>query len=233
VTTPETGVIGAVVGENPTAPVKGAATGSPITNKGEQFSSFDVNAFEVPGGRDEIWRFTPLRRLRGLHDGSAVANAQITVDVEAGSDVTVETVGRDDERLGKAGVPADRIAAQAYSSFESATVVSIGAEVEVEKPVVVTMTGAGADTVAYGHTQIRLAQFAKATVVLDQRGSGTFAENVEFVLGDSAHLTVVAVQDWAEDAVHVTSHHLASAAMQFFATRRSALAATSFVSRQR
>ena len=29
-------------------------------NKGEHFTSFDVDAFEVPGGRDEIWRFTPL-----------------------------------------------------------------------------------------------------------------------------------------------------------------------------
>ena len=46
-----------------------------------------------------------------------------------------------------------------------------------------------------------------ATVVIDQRGSGTYAENVEFVLGDSAKLTVVAVQDWADDAVHVTAHH--------------------------
>ena len=33
--------------------------------KGEVFTSFDVDAFEVPGGRDEIWRFTPLKRLRG------------------------------------------------------------------------------------------------------------------------------------------------------------------------
>jgi hypothetical protein len=43
------------------------------TNKGELFTSFDVDAFEVPHGRDELWRFTPLRRLRGLHDGSAPA----------------------------------------------------------------------------------------------------------------------------------------------------------------
>ena len=43
------------------------------TNKGELFASFDVDAFEVPGGRDELWRFTPLKRLHGLHDGSAVA----------------------------------------------------------------------------------------------------------------------------------------------------------------
>ena len=47
-----------------------AVEGSAL-NKGELFTSFDVDAFEVPHGRDEIWRFTPLRRLRGLHDGSA------------------------------------------------------------------------------------------------------------------------------------------------------------------
>ena len=36
-----------------------AVEGSHVAiNKGEQFSSFDVDAFEVPGGRDEIWRFT-------------------------------------------------------------------------------------------------------------------------------------------------------------------------------
>jgi len=31
------------------------------------FTSTDPAAFAVPGGREEEWRFTPLRRLRGLH----------------------------------------------------------------------------------------------------------------------------------------------------------------------
>ena len=44
-------------------------------NRGELFASFDIDAFEVPHGRDELWRFTPLRRLRGLHDGSAPRSA--------------------------------------------------------------------------------------------------------------------------------------------------------------
>ena len=209
-TTPETGVEklgveGALAGENPR--IGRTATGSPIVNKGEVFTSFDVKAFEVPGGRDEVWRFTPLRRLRGLHDGTAVANGAVTVDVAAPDTVQVETVGRDDSRLGKAGVPADRVAAQAYSGFESATVVTVGREVEVPETINITVTGPGEGNVAFGHLQIRLEAFAKATVVLDQRGSGTFAENVEFVLGDSARLTVVAVQDWADDAVHVAAHH--------------------------
>ncbi|ODR16637.1 hypothetical protein BHQ19_30810 [Mycolicibacterium porcinum] len=83
------------------------AVESVAVNKGELFASFDVNAFEVPGGRDELWRFTPLKRLRGLHDGSAVANGHAGITVTERPGVTVETVGRDDKRLGEGGVPTD------------------------------------------------------------------------------------------------------------------------------
>ncbi|BAD58407.1 Fe-S cluster assembly protein SufD [Nocardia farcinica] len=180
---------------------------TPAINKGEVFTSFDVDAFEVPSGRDEAWRFTPLRRLRGLHDGTAVRDGQATVEVTPVDGVITETVDRTDERLGAAGVPADRVAAQAYSGFETATIVSVGKEVELGQPVVVTITGPGAGRTAYGHLLIRVGAFAVATVVIDQRGGGTYAENVEFVVGDSAKLTVVAVQDWDDDAVHATAHH--------------------------
>ncbi|MGF0318755.1 Fe-S cluster assembly protein SufD [Nocardia fluminea] len=188
-------------------PIQNPGAGAAV-NKGEVFTSFDVDAFEIPSGRDEAWRFTPLRRLRGLHDGTAVADGQATVEVSEVAGVTVETVGRTDSRLGQAGTPADRVAAQAYSGFSEATVITVGPETEVSDPVTVTITGPGEGKTAYGHLQIRLDNFAVATVVIDQRGSGTYAENVEFVLGDSAKLTVVAVQEWNEDAVHVTAHHL-------------------------
>lgn len=64
--------------------------------------SFDVADFPVPHGREEEWRFTPLDRLRGLHDGTAVATGSVKVTVEAPEGVVVETVGRDDARLGRA-----------------------------------------------------------------------------------------------------------------------------------
>ncbi|MEO6881656.1 MAG: Fe-S cluster assembly protein SufD [Mycobacteriaceae bacterium] len=180
----------------------------PAASRGEAFTSFDVDAFEVPTSRDEAWRFTPLKRLRGLHDGTAPATGQATVDVQAPAEVTVQTVGREDVRLGTAGTPADRVAAQAWTSFTKATMVSVPKEVQVGEPVMITVTGPGLDEVAYGHTQIRLEPFARAVVVIDQRGSGTFAENLELVVEDSAHLTVVTVQDWADDAVHLAAHHL-------------------------
>lgn len=177
------------------------------TNKGELFSSYDVEAFEVPGGRDELWRFTPLRRLRGLHDGTAVATAPAAVSVNASDGVTVETVERSDERLGQGGVPSDRVAAQAYSSFLKATVISVGKQQAVADPIEIALTGPGEGQVAYGHTQVRAGELSESVVVIDYRGSGTYAENVEFVVDAAARLTVVSIADWADDAVHVTTHH--------------------------
>ncbi|AFJ36141.1 MULTISPECIES: Fe-S cluster assembly protein SufD [Mycobacterium] len=186
-----------------------AVEGSSLTalNKGELFSSFDVDAFEVPHGRDEIWRFTPLRRLRGLHDGSAHATgkAQITVTEQPG--VRTEVVRRGDERLGQGGVPTDRVAAQAFSSFNSATVVTVARDTEVAKPIEIVVDGPGEGAVAYGHLQIRVEELARAIVVVDLRGSGTYADNVEIIVSDSAALGVIWIADWADDMVNVSAHH--------------------------
>ncbi|KAA8969338.1 Fe-S cluster assembly protein SufD [Mycobacterium sp.] len=176
-------------------------------NKGELFSSFDVDAFEVPGHRDEIWRFTPLRRLRGLHDGSAPATGRAGVTVAECPGVRVEQVRRGDKRLGEAGKPTDRVAAQAFSSFDSATLVTIDRDTQIAQPVRIRIDGPGAGAVAYGHLQIRVGELAQAVVVIDQRGSGTYADNVEFVVADAARLTVVWLADWADDTVHVSMHH--------------------------
>lgn len=176
-------------------------------NKGEQFSSFDVAAFEVPGGRDELWRFTPLKRLRGLHDGSAAATGEASITVSEQAGVTVQTVRRGDDRLGQGGVPSDRVAAQAFSSFNSATIVTVGRGVHTQTPVEITIEGPGVGKTAYGHLQIRAEELAEAVVVIDQRGSGTYADNVEFVVADAARMTVVWIADWADDTVHVSAQH--------------------------
>ncbi|MFF0476000.1 Fe-S cluster assembly protein SufD [Streptomyces sp. NPDC004284] len=168
--------------------------------------SFDVADFPVPHGREEEWRFTPLARLRGLHDGTAVASGEgVKVEVEAPEGVTVETVGRDDERLGRAGTPVDRVAAQAYSSFEKASVVTVAKEAVLTEPIRISVHGQGG--VAFGHQVIELGAFAEAVVVIDHTGDAVLAANVDYVLGDGAKLTVVSVQDWDEKAVHVAQHN--------------------------
>ena len=170
-------------------------------------ASYDVGDFEVPTGREEEWRFTPLRRLRGLHKGTAGDGGKVLLEVESAPEVTVETVGRDDPRLGKAYVPVDRVSAQAWNSFTEATVVTVPKEAVASAPTVLRLRGEDASSAAYGHTTVLVEPFAEATVVLAHRGSATYADNVEFVVGDGARLSVISLQDWADDAVHVSHQH--------------------------
>ncbi|MGZ4640154.1 MAG: Fe-S cluster assembly protein SufD [Actinomycetes bacterium] len=185
------------------------ATPVPGDSRGERFSSYDVADFAVPTGREEDWRFTPLDRLRGLHEGTDAGHGKVLVEVDPAPEVTVETVGRDDQRLGRAGVPADRVAARAYSAFEQATVITVPAEAVASRPTVVRLRGEGdPQGAAFGHLLIDVKQFAQAVVVLDHAGSATYADNVEFLVGDSASLTVVSVNDWADDAVHLSQQSI-------------------------
>ncbi|GAA3874725.1 Fe-S cluster assembly protein SufD [Streptomyces sedi] len=183
-----------------------AAVESSVVTRTSAPPSFDVADFPVPHGREEEWRFTPLQRLRGLHDGTAAADGSIKVDLSAPDGVTVETVGLDDPRVGRAGTPVDRVTAQAFSSVEKATVVSVPRDAVLAEPVRLGLHGEGG--VTYGHTVFDIGAFAEAVLVLDHTGDTARAANVEFLVGDGAKLTVVSVQDWDDTAVHVTQHNV-------------------------
>jgi Fe-S cluster assembly protein SufD len=152
---------------------------------------------------EEDWRFTPLKRLRGLH--SAVLNGTApAVSVTAPDAVTVETVGRDDKRIGSAAIPEDRVSANAWENFGEATVITVPAEFESDGEINVVLTGQGTDASAQ-HLVIVAQKFSKSVVVLDHQGSAVVSENVEIVVEDGAELSVISLQEWNDDAVHASS----------------------------
>jgi Fe-S cluster assembly protein SufD len=60
--------------------------------------------------------------------------------------------------------------------------------------------------IAFGHTVVEVGRLAEATVVLEQVGTVTLADNVEVIVGDAARLTLVTVTDW--DAGAVQAQHV-------------------------
>ncbi len=176
-------------------------------SRGARLASHDLAEFAVPSGREEEWRFTPLDRLHGLHDGTARADGKVVVEVDAAPELTAEFVGRGDARLASTTAPGDRVAAQAWTSYERALVLTVPKEAVASRPTVVTVRGEGGPGgVAYGQVLVDVQAFAQATVVLDHSGSVTYADNVEIRVADGAALTLITVHGWDDDAVHVTQH---------------------------
>jgi Fe-S cluster assembly protein SufD len=170
--------------------------------------SFDPADHSVPTGLEEVWRFTPLKRLRGLHDDASLTAEAYRLQVDADPAVTVESVGSDDPAKGSSGyIPADRVSARAWAAADKVFNVVIPREAVVEKPTVISFRGLDAEKAGAGHVVVTAEAFSRSTVVLDYSGSSTWVDNVEIVLGDGAQLTFVSVQDWADDAVHVSTQH--------------------------
>jgi Fe-S cluster assembly protein SufD len=175
---------------------------APAKTKAQALRSYDVADFPPLTGREEEWRFTPLKRLRGLHDGTAVADGWLhhsRGELPAG--VSVGDIPLTDPRRGSVLVPFDRVSAYAYGQAGKVLAVTVSDGATVAEPVWLRVDGDRSGTVAFGHTIMEVGELAAATIVLDQVGSVVLADNLEVVVGDGAQLTLVTVADWAPDAV--------------------------------
>jgi Fe-S cluster assembly protein SufD len=171
--------------------------------------SFDVADHPVPTGREEIWRFTPLKRLKGLHADASLAGrtSKLTWNDPAGASVSVVT-GDDARALhGISGlVPNTRFAARVLDEVGATVLVDVPADTTVAEPLVLDVHGRGAEGTAGGHLALRFGAHSKAVVVLNHTGSAAVAAVAEIVVGDGADVTVVSIQDWDDDAVHLAHH---------------------------
>jgi Fe-S cluster assembly protein SufD len=170
--------------------------------------SFSPEDFPVPTGREEEWRFTPMRRLRNLHSNASLDLGKVGVEVSADPAVTIVRAQHGDARIGTALVPSDRVSARAFAAFAEATIATVPPGAVASRPTVINVVGESSENGAAGHTVVQVGANASAVVVLAYSGSATYADNVEFVVGEGASLSVVSLQDWADDAVHL-SHQAA------------------------
>lgn len=177
-------------------------TGSSLADRNR---SFDMADHPVPQGTEEIWRFTPVERMEDFFVDKVAGQAP-AIEVTGGAEF--ETVSRDDDRVGQTVAPEDRVAALAWNSVKKAHVLTIPKDTELDEEVTVSITGDGSTDVAAMHLVIRAELHSKATVVLNHTGSARLAQGVEVQVADGANLTVVSIQDWDQDAVHVASHRM-------------------------
>jgi len=175
----------------------------PSGSPAERFTSRNPEDFAVPRGREEQWRFTPLRDVRPLFEAFKPTGA-VRPEVTAPAPATWEVVATDDPAVGQVLQPDDRVSALAWANGRYALVVRVPAGAELGQPVMVTLTGEPG--LSYGHLVVDIGANAVATVIIEHRGDTTLAANVEVVVGNGAQATVVSVQNWDDGAIHVAAH---------------------------
>ena len=164
--------------------------------------SYDLADHPVPTGREEIWRFTPLKRLGGILEGEA-SDAHLTWKTELPEGVTLREISAEEARgLGEMK-PADRPSALAVANAGGAMLLDVPAELELAEPIVVTLHGSTPEDLVWGHLVVRVGNHAKAAVVLEHTGAARYAATTSFLVGDGAQVTAVTIQDWDDDAVHL------------------------------
>ncbi|HZK04776.1 MAG TPA: Fe-S cluster assembly protein SufD [Actinomycetaceae bacterium] len=184
----------------------------PPASRAARTRSFDVADFPMPTGREEEWRFSRMKDLApGLEDtptqddGDTLA-ANYEVDLAGTPDLPGLAPGQ--WPRGSALIPGDRSAVVASANTPEALHVRIPAGTTVAEPVRVDVTGT-AGRRSNAHHVIEAQDDSNAVVVFEHSGSGVHAGNVEIIVGDRAHLTVISLQLWDDDAVHVGQHEAA------------------------
>jgi Fe-S cluster assembly protein SufD len=164
--------------------------------------SYDVADFPNPNGREELWRFTPIKRLGGLLDG-APSEKRLDIETTLPEGVTLTSISTEEARALGELAPTDRPSALAVANGGGAVLLDVPADTEVAEPIVVRLRGTSAEDLVWGHVVVRLGRHAKASVVVDHKGSARYAANTSLLVGDGAQLTVVSLQEWDDDAVHL------------------------------
>jgi Fe-S cluster assembly protein SufD len=175
-------------------------TDTPPKDLALNLAGIDFIDIPVPSGREEEWRFTPMRRLRGLHElEGAAPTTEFAITAPAGVRVSTRPLVSDD-------FPStDRIAAATIRFASHEDLVEIPSDVAIDEPVVISSKS---DALSVGHLRIDVGSYSRVTLVLDITGSGTQATTLELNVGDSANVTFVHIADGDRDQVLASQHHL-------------------------
>lgn len=161
----------------------------------------------TPTGREEAWRFTPLNRLAGLHDGTSIRGDRKSLVVKnpLPSGVTVSRVSA--ELVTPDAVSDDAITQRVQSEADDVLLVEVESNVSLREPIYLDRKQAGMDSAELSRVRINVGLHSQATVIVENTGNVILAEDVEIVLAAGSTLTFITLQEWGPQSVHAARHH--------------------------
>ena len=158
----------------------------------------------TPTGREEAWRFTPLKRLRGLHDGTAVAADRTSLIAKSALPAGVSFIR---ENLAPLAASDDVIIERIRGAVTEVAHLAIAANTELAIPIYLGRATGALDTAEFARVRISLGAHAVATVIIENTTDTILAEDLEISLAPGSNLKFVTLQEFAAKSVYTAGHH--------------------------
>jgi len=159
----------------------------------------------TPNGREEAWRFTPLKRLVGLHDLATEIPGALTFQLK---NSVIDGVTF--QNLSAAEIPPtfnsnDLVTNRVRSAVTDVSKLTISIDQEIAEPIFLTRNLTGQPELS--RLVIEAQVNSKATVIIENSGTAQVGEEIEIVVSTGAKLTLIALQEWSSESVQVGQHH--------------------------
>lgn len=161
----------------------------------------------TPTGREEAWRFTPLNRLAGLHDGSSLVadRKSLVLNGNAPRGVTSTRVSR--ELVSVESLSEDVVVQRVHAESDDVLLLEVAANVEVSEPIFLNRSSGGLSGAELSRVRISLGANSHATIVIENSGEAILGEDIEILLSPGSKLKFVTLQEWSAGSVHAARHH--------------------------
>ncbi|MBI3429535.1 MAG: Fe-S cluster assembly protein SufD [Actinobacteria bacterium] len=161
----------------------------------------------TPTGREEAWRFTPLNRLAGMHDGTGIISERKSLALKDGSQngVRVSRVPR--ELIAPQSYSDDVIVQRIHAESDDVLLVEVASNTHVSDVIHLHRAVGGLDGTELSRVQISIGAHSTAMIIVENRESAILGEDIEILLEPSSNLTFVTLQEWSEESIYAARHH--------------------------
>ncbi len=159
----------------------------------------------TPNGREEAWRFTPINKLRGLHQPETETTSELHFVATLAGLATCEELSPSDPRVAPSSHTTDAVAQNARIKAKFVSHIVVPRDEEITVPIRLTRNSPNGE-VSFSRTVIEVGAHSRSTIILEHFGSGTLGEDLEIRVGDDADLTLISTQEWGDEGVHVATH---------------------------
>jgi Fe-S cluster assembly protein SufD len=163
-------------------------------------STLNTN-FLTPTGREEAWRFTPVKKLSNLiGEGAKLAATDSFTLLNANEGVTLKS-----SAITSASETTDEASNKLRADVKDGQILEIAKNYEGSAIRVGRNVPAGSN--AGSRLQILVGENAHAKLILDNTGDVKIVDEIEFILQQGANLDFISLQEWGSDSIQLGHQH--------------------------